>query len=111
VEPEIWICCFLPIFLAIAIAWMQQRQEYEFRMLKLWRKRKGKTIMSESLKRFIGKECSITVMSLGATVTGVVEAVEDNWLVVRGKKTPDQPEMVNVEFVSRICECKKKKAA
>ena len=106
----LWNILFLCVFLPLLIEWTQQRDANQFHALKIIRrKRKGQFIMSESLRRFIGKECVITVMSVQGTVNGVVEAVEDNWLLLRGKNA-QQPEMVNVEYISRIQERKAKKA-
>ena len=102
----IWNILFLCVFLPLFIAWQQQREANQFRALKIMRrKRKGQTIMSDSLRRFVGKECIVWVMGMsGGAVSGLVEAVEDNWLLVRSK---GKTEMINVDFISRIQEKKK----
>ena len=102
-EPSNWIAIYVPIIVILWIAWWQYQQLVLQRILKIQRrKRKGHTAMNESLQRFIGKDCIITLMS-NSNVTGEVEAVDGNWLSLRSKKSAE-PEMINVEFVSRIRE-------
>jgi hypothetical protein len=61
---------------------------------------KGKSIMNEAIKSFIGKDCVIT--TLNTTITGVVESIEDNWVSIKPENGGS--EIVNIDHVSRIRE-------
>jgi hypothetical protein len=56
--------------------------------------------MNEAIKSFIGKECIITMMN--ATITGVVESVEDNWITVHSTKKSGSNEIINIDYINRI---------
>ena len=64
--------------------------------------------MSEIVKNFIGKECIITTMN--ESVTGVIKAVEDNWIVVLpAGNNIIGTEIIKIDYVSRIREYPKNK--
>jgi ferredoxin-fold anticodon binding domain-containing protein len=56
--------------------------------------------MGEAVKKLIGKECIITT-GVGSSVVGIIESVEDSWVVLRSK---GNLEMINLDYVSRIRE-------
>ena len=72
-------------------------------------RKKGDLDMSEVVKRFIGKECVITTMN--ETLTGVLEAVEDSWIVISpvGKNTTGT-EIISMNYISHIREFPKNKS-
>ncbi len=101
----IWIT-LLPLFIAVWLEWQQLKEwgiQCQTVIIKR-RRRKGKAVMIESLRQFIGKECAINVMGVNVAVVGVVEGLEENWLLVRGTKNPVGPQMISMEYVSRILE-------
>jgi hypothetical protein len=101
----IWICVFLPIFIVLITQHETQKREKQRFVLKAIKahKKKGGADMSEIIKKFVGKECIITTMN--ENVTGKVETVEDNWIVLSplGGKM-DSSEIINIEYISRIRE-------
>ena len=103
-SPAIWICIFLPLFLLLIMQLQTGKSWKQLRILKIARARKEKRgiNMNEALKRFVGKECIITTMS--ENIIGIIESVEDNWIVVSGSA-----EMVNADYVSHIKEFPKNK--
>ena len=101
---SIWIIIFLPIFIALWIEYEHLRQEKQRRILYTIKqnREKGSGRMSEVIKKYIGKDCIITTMN--TTVTGVVEAVEDNWITIQPKDASRGSEIVNIDYISRIRE-------
>ena len=70
------------------------------------RNRQEETSMVELAKRFIGKECIISIITSSSGVIGTIEEVVDRaMLVKRGNETT----LVNLEYVSQIKEYPKKK--
>lgn len=59
------------------------------------------TSMVELAKRFIGKECIISIITASSPVTGTIEAVEDHGLLVTQKNNTT---LLNLEYVSKIQE-------
>ncbi|MCL2513529.1 MAG: hypothetical protein FWF08_06470 [Oscillospiraceae bacterium] len=96
----IWWMCFFPLFIILLTEYTHRREETQRRILNIIKskRRKGFVIMNEAIKSFIGKKCHITTMN--ATVTGVVESIQDNWLTVRNAKKGD--EIINIDYISRI---------
>ena len=107
-DSAVWICVFLPLFFAIFVADEEHRKLLKRKKLFIMkdfikRERKCGVKMSEVIKRFIGKECIITTMN--ENVNGVIEALEDNWVIVSpSKKNPDSKEIIKVDYISRIRE-------
>jgi len=97
----IWICCFLPLLIAMWEWYEYERNEKQRRVLRIRKiqRAKGLKIMSEAINNYIGKECIITTMN--ANIIGVVESVEDSWLTIKAK---NGNEIVNVDYISRIRE-------
>lgn len=100
----LWI--FLPILiLFLTELQTQHKQKYIIKRIKAY-KGKGSEEMSEIIKRFIGKECFITTLS--ENVIGIVEAVEDHWIVVSPTKNKlGGTEIINIDYISRIRESPK----
>ena len=62
--------------------------------------------MLNLINRFIGKKCDIS--TIDEEYTGVIEAVEENWLVVRSGDS-DAVEIINLEYVTSVRQCREKK--
>lgn len=97
-NPAIWICILLPLFLL----WTQQEEKNNLLTLKknIRKHRLGGAEMNEMIRQMIGKEC-ILYHSLNAQTIGTPIALEGNWLSVA---TKTGTEILNVDYVSRIRE-------
>ena len=97
----LWICCFLPLIIALWLEYEFLKNEKQKRILNIIKnkRRKGLEAMSEAIKKCIGKEVIITTMS--TQIVGTVEAVEENWLSVKAR---NGSEIINVDYISRIRE-------
>ena len=62
--------------------------------------------MLNLINRFIGKKCDIS--TIDEEYTGVIESVEENWLVVRSGDS-DAEEIINLEYVTIVRQCREKK--
>ena len=103
-DTAIWIYVFLPLFLVLFTLYQTNKKKKQLSALKIIKthKRKGGFNMSETVKRFVGKECIITTMN--ETVTGVIESVEDNWIVVATGKNATNTEIISIDYISRLRE-------
>ena len=101
----IWICIFLPLFIIFFTEHQAKKRIKQTQILKKIKihRKKGDTNMSEVVKRFIGKKCIIKTMN--ESVTGVIEAIEDNWIVVLpAQKNIIGTEVICIDYISRIQE-------
>ena len=58
--------------------------------------------MNESLRQFVGKQCTIMLSGMGgSSIKGVVKSVEGNWLAVDSGKGIS---MINADYIIRIQE-------
>lgn len=70
-------------------------------------KSEEKKNMRELAQQFIGKECLIyTITSDFGAMQGIIKEVSDNGLLIENK---GNFEVINLEYVSRIRECPRKK--
>lgn len=110
-NPTIWIWIFLPLFIMLFTQYQTQKRENQRHILKAIKshKKKGGADVGEVIKRFIGKECIITIMN--ENVIGIIEAMEDNWIVISSIEsgTKDGTEIINTDYISRIREYPKNK--
>lgn len=101
---SVWIACFFPLFIVFFMGRENKRKKKQrciINKIKINRK-KGSDTMNEAIKSFIGKECIIT--TINDNVIGVMESVEDNWIIVRSTNKNGSKEIVNVDYVSCIQE-------
>ena len=104
-DSAIWICIFLPMFLLLLAQQQTNKWNRQQNILQIIKNRKarGEANMSEIIKRHIGKDCIITTMN--ENIMGVIEAVEDGWVVVSADKgRPENKEIVKIDYISRIRE-------
>ena len=103
-NPAIWICIYLPIFISIitALYYNKEYQKYIYKRIK--NKKEGRTFINDMIKNYIGKECLIYTFQ--TQVAGVIESIEDNWISV---KTAGASEIINIDYISRIREYPKNK--
>lgn len=65
--------------------------------------------MKELAKQFIGKECIIyTIASNDSGVQGVIKEISDGGMLVERKS--GEPEIINLDFVTRIREYPRNKS-
>lgn len=100
-NPAIWICLFLPIFMMLLI---KKKEWQKYIIKKIKKKKEGVIEMNEIIKSFIGKECLIYTFQ--TQITGVIESLENNWISI---KTGDSSEIINIDYISRIREYPKNK--
>ncbi|MDR0838015.1 MAG: hypothetical protein LBN99_00060 [Oscillospiraceae bacterium] len=100
----VWLIIFLPLFLVLWEEYIRGQREKQKKILHFIKQKRlgGRIIMSESISKFIGKDCIITTMN--ATITGVLESVDGNWLNIRRASKGSEAEIVNVDYVSQIRE-------
>ena len=94
-----YIAIYLPIFIVVFVMLpTNSRNMFVVRKLK---KRRGERVMSnELIKSCIGKICTISTGSLGASYNKVeIMEVADNWIKVQGKGKTD---IVNIDFIQNI---------
>lgn len=103
-NPALWICIFLPLFLMLVESGQHRRVMNQKRARR--RRKERNAVMNEIIQRCLGKQCIIYMGGIGGDLTGVVEAVEGNWLSLRTSKTV---ETVNLDYISRIREVPEKK--
>lgn len=94
-----WIVLYMPIFILLFIILPQQRQMQRSIIIK-FKKRKGlKAMTNEVIKKYIGRNCTISTGSFGTSVVGRIIDVNENWIEVETKKGN---ELINAEFVQSI---------
>lgn len=95
----VFIAVYVPIFIVVFML-IPRNRRHLFIVRKL-KKLRGEIIMSnEMIKSCIGKKCTISTGSLGASYSNVVIVeVVDNWIKVEGKKKTD---LLNIDFIQNI---------
>lgn len=96
------------ILIVLALWLIQEKKNGAAVLLHIRRKRKTREVdsMVELAKRFVGKECIISIITSSSPVTGTIEAVEDRGMLV---KKDGVTTLVNLEYVSQIKEYPRKK--
>jgi len=105
-DPAMYMCIFLPLFIILISA--DRSQKLAVMRIKL-KKKKGRsqTEMGELIKRYIGKECLIyTANSQNSQIIGVIDALENGWISVKTKTGSD---IINIDYISHIREYPKNK--
>lgn len=98
------ILFLLPIILLLLVGRRRMRTAITNRILK----RKGeRAFMEELAKRFIDKECIISILAEWAeSVNGVVKEVGKGGILI---ETPQGEQLLNLDYVTRIREYPRKK--
>ena len=101
-----WSAVAIMLFVVFVVVYTQQRSAIRLAVMRMQKRRKGGRVMSETLQYFIGKKCTIsTAITSPQNLTGVVMAIEGNWLKVKtGKMDRETIHMVNTDYISKICE-------
>jgi hypothetical protein len=89
----------MPIFILFFIILPQQREMQKSVILKIRKKKGVIIIMNELIKKYIGKNCSVSTGSFGTSVTGKIIEVNENWIEIETKKGN---QLINAEFVQSI---------
>jgi hypothetical protein len=102
-EPGTWIAIFLPLFLLLIMtlpAGLRRRTPAAVR-----RKGRRPSMTNELLKTYMGSRCVISTGAFGSSVTGVISAVEENWIEVTTRKGTH---LLNADYVTNIVQLPKK---
>lgn len=94
-DTAVWIAVFLPLFLMLFTWYADDRH----RRILAVRRRGRDTMTNELLKKYLGSRCVVSTGTFGSTVTGVISAVEENWIEVTTKKGP---RLMNADYVTNI---------
>lgn len=94
-----FIAIYLPIFIVIFVM-LPTNRKHIYLVRRLKKLRGGRVMSNELIKSCIGKICSISTGSLGASYSKVeIVEVVDNWMKVQGKGKTD---IVNIDFIQNI---------
>ena len=105
-EPAVWIA-LLAVFLLLFAGRRRLRSQRRRRDRR--RRKESRLSMNEMIRQLLGKRCVVCLDGgFGGSLTGVLEALEDNWLSVRTGKS-GALELVNLDYVNRIQELPEKK--
>ena len=105
-EPAVWIA-LLAVFLLLFAGRRRLRNQRRRRDRR--RRKENRFDMNEMIRQLVGKRCVVCLDGgFGGSLTGVLEALEDNWLSVRTGKS-GALELVNLDYVNRIQELPEKK--
>ena len=105
-EPAVWIA-LLAVFLLLFAGRRRLRNRRRRRDRR--RRKENRFDMNEMIRQLVGKRCVVCLDGgFGGSLTGVLEALEDNWLSVRTGKS-GALELVNLDYVNRIQELPEKK--
>ena len=103
-NPGVWLALLLLFFLLFAGPRRGLRRRRDRR-----RRKERRMSMNEMISQLVGKRCVVCLDgSFGGSLTGVLEALEDNWLSVRTGKN-GALELVNLDYVNKISELPEKK--
>ncbi len=100
-----YIIWFIIIFLCIILPLMRQKKAAAQIVMKKRKNRMTKEErmnMYELLKRFIGKNCNISLMNSSAGILGTITEVEDNWVMV--DTNSNGIDVINIDYITRISE-------
>ena len=104
-NPAVWIA-FLAVFLLLFAG---RRFRARLRRRDRRRRKESRVSMNEMIRQLLGRRCVVCLDGgFGGSLTGVLEALEDNWLSVRTGKS-GVLELVNLDYVNRIQELPEKK--
>jgi hypothetical protein len=95
-------------FLLIILNFIDKRKKQKI-ALKIQKMRKGECEMKELAKNFIDKNCAIYIMgdSFVSSIDGTIKEVSDNGILIE-EKDSGEIQVVNLSYVTRIKEKKKK---
>ena len=83
-----------------------QREDARRLVRRIQNKRKGVTVMSESLRSFVGKSCVISTAGASSQqLKGVVLEIDGSWMTVKtGKMDKEIIHKINADYIIKICE-------
>lgn len=95
---------FFPAFFILIVALsVTQRNNLQFQIMKIRKRRKENKKMDNSIiLRYIGKECVITANGYISGVVGKIIEISENWITVEDKK--GKLTTFNCDYISSIKE-------
>ena len=98
------LCCLFPLWIVFH---SRKKTKQAVAHIRAKKKNQGEMIkMLKLLETLIGKRCA--VHTIDNDYEGVVEKVEDNWIVLK-ERYYDSLAFINPEYVVGVVECKEKK--
>jgi len=97
-DPSI-IGVWLPIFIVIIVIIPQQQAIKNAAVVVLKRKKRGDFMTNELIQEFKGYNCYISTGAFGASVTGRITDIKENWIEVQTKKGR---QVLNLDFIQII---------
>jgi hypothetical protein len=94
-----WIPMYVMFLVVFVVVTAHQRSIRHFIAIKNKRKRGMAIVTNEILKKFIGRNCHISIGTFGTSLIGVINDINENWIEVKTKK---EIQLVNAEFVQSI---------
>ncbi|MBR4225104.1 MAG: hypothetical protein IKR73_09870 [Oscillospiraceae bacterium] len=93
-----WLVCMIVLFIVL-----MARKRMMVAAVLTHRRKKGRRIMEDMIREFVGKEVIIDTVSGSGGISGTLESVDNGWAVVKGL---DYSEMqtINLEYVVRVRE-------
>lgn len=70
-------------------------------------KEQGGTDMLALMNQFVGKKCEI--QTIESRYRGIIDSIEENWVVVKDSDY-NTTEIINLEYVTEIRQCREKKS-
>jgi hypothetical protein len=90
----------MPLFLIFFVIVPQQQKVRKAILLRKKKRRGEITMTNEMIKRYIEKKCKIvSAGSMGATITGKIVNINENWLEVETRKGM---ELINADYIQSI---------
>lgn len=92
---------YIPVIILFVIIFISYYSEKLITFKVLRNKRKGRDLMNEIIRKYIGKDCLVYLSLSSSVVSGEVISLNDNWLTVL---TKDGEETINIDYIIRIKE-------
>ena len=103
-----FICCLLPLFILLSA---NNPRKFAVAMKKHLKnnhaKEQGGTDMLAIINQFVGKKCEI--QTIESRYRGIIDSIEENWVVVKDSDY-NTTEIINLEYVTEIRQCREKKS-
>ena len=100
----------LAVLLLVIIPWIARRRRLAAvrHILNQKKRNKENSEMKELAKQFLEKECIIyTITSNDSSIQGVIKEIDDGGMLI--ERNTGEKEIINLDFIPRICEYPRKK--
>lgn len=96
----VWVCLMCALF----VLWIAARQRQNYHLLRLQKKKKGRTrtMPKELIQEFIGKRCSVSTLGESFGAAGRITSVEENWIRFEPEGKGRSPMLLNGDMIVQI---------